>query len=144
MHHPVRNILQSKGFQTYTIDRYATVAEAVAAMNSHRVGALVVVRDHKPVGLFTERDILVRVVSEQRDPRTTWVDEVMTDSLVTVTPNTSIEEAMKIMTEWRCRHLPVIDDGELIGVISIGDLIRWTLDDKEHQIDDLVRYIHGR
>lgn len=140
---PVSAILDQKGTEVKTIPPTATVVEAVRTMNRARIGALVVVEGERPVGIFTERDVLVRVVDEGRDPGATRVADVMTRELVVIRRRTQVVEAMTVMTEKRCRHLPVVEDGQLAGMISIGDVTRWTVRDQRHTIDDLVGYIEG-
>jgi CBS domain-containing protein len=95
------------------------------------------------VGIFTERDVLVRVVDAGRDPAATRVEEVMTRELAVIRSATRVEEAMSVMTEKRCRHLPVVEEGRLAGMISIGDVTRWIVRNQRHTIDDLVSYIGG-
>jgi CBS domain-containing protein len=128
----------------YRIAPEATVAEAVRAMNQAKVGALVVVDGDRPVGIFTERDVLVRVVDEGREAGTTRVVDVMTRQLVAIRPATTVREAMMIVTEKRCRHLPVVEeDGRLHGMISIGDLTRWMVRGQQDRIEELLSYITG-
>lgn len=143
MHDPVSAILEHKGTEVETTSPEVTVAEAVRAMNAARIGALVVLEGERPVGIFTERDVLVRVVDAGRDPHTTRVGDLMTRELAVIRPTTRVEEAMAAMTEKRCRHLPVVEEGRLTGMISIGDLTRWTVRNQRHTIDDLVSYIGG-
>lgn len=143
MDDPVSAILDQKGPDVKTTAPSATVVEAVRAMNRARIGALVVVEGERPVGIFTERDVLVRVVDAGKEPGGTRVAEVMTRELAFIRRRTQVAEAMAVMTEKRCRHLPVVEDGRLAGMISIGDLIRWTVRDQRHTIDDLVSYIEG-
>jgi CBS domain-containing protein len=137
-------LLQNKGSSVHSVAPTASVLEAVQKMNQERIGALLV-RDHgQVVGIFTERDVLCRVVDEGRDPGTTRVAQVMTNDVVTVGPEISVEEAMAVVTDKRCRHLPVMDDDDLLGLISIGDLTRWVARNQAHHIRDLVNYITGR
>lgn len=143
MNDPVSAILEHKGSRVETTTRQATVAEAVRAMNDAGIGALVVVDGERPVGIFTERDILTRVVAKALDPGSTEVEAVMTSELVVIHPHTKVGEAMAIVTEKRCRHLPVVDGERLAGMISSGDLTRWIVRDQKHTIDDLVGYIGG-
>lgn len=143
MDDPVSSILDQKGAEVKTTAPSATVVEAVRAMNRARIGALVVVEGERPVGIFTERDVLVRVVDAGKEPGGTRVADVMTRELAFIRRRTQVAEAMAVMTEKRCRHLPVVEDGRLAGMISIGDLIRWTVRDQRHTIDDLVSYIEG-
>ncbi|MFO0879022.1 MAG: CBS domain-containing protein [Gemmataceae bacterium] len=141
----VRQLLQRKGSHVYCISEHASVLEAARLMNEHRIGALMVVDDGRLVGIFTERDILQRVVAEQREPASTPVSEVMTTDLVCCRPETTIEEARGAMKNRRLRHLPVIEgDGTLIGLVSIGDLNAYCAADNEYTIHLLQEYLHGR
>jgi len=137
-------LLQHKGPQVHSVSPTATVVEAVRTMNDARVGALLVMDRDQPVGIFTERDVLGRVVDQRRDPATTKVADVMTVELVTVRSETSVEEAMAVITARRCRHLPVMDGEKLSGLISIGDLTRWVTRRQAWHIEDLVNYITGK
>lgn len=143
MRDPVSAILDHKGRHVHSVAPRATVAEAVRVMNGAKIGCLVVLEEERPVGIFTERDVLVRVVDAGLDPRTTRVAEVMTLNPFAIRPATTVEEAMIVVTEKRCRHLPVIEGGELSGLVSIGDLTRWVVRDQRGRIDDLVSYITG-
>jgi CBS domain-containing protein len=114
-------------------------------MNEHRIGALVVVDAERIVGMFTERDVLMRVVAEQRDPASTLVADVMTTNVVCCTPETTLEEARGAMRDRRIRHLPVLGyDGRLIGLISIGDLNAKLQATQEQTLFLLTEYIYGR
>lgn len=140
----VSNVLAEKGRQVYTVRRGASVAEAVREMNEKGVGALLVLEDERPVGIFTERDVLRRIVDADKDPAFTRVGDVMTRRLVTITPETHVEEAMELMTQRRFRHLPVVDAGDLVGMLSIGDLMRWITLHQEDEIRLMTAYIVGR
>ena len=144
MHHTLAHVLDEKGRHVHTIAPEATVADAVAQMTREGIGALLVCHDDRPVGIFTERDVLRRVVDSGRDPRSTRVSDVMTRELVVVRPATTISETMAIVTEKRCRHLPVLDGDDLVGLVSIGDLTRWMTRDQRVRIQDLVNYITGK
>jgi CBS domain-containing protein len=138
-------ILGTKGSAVHVIAPEATVLDAVDEMCRARVGALVVMEGTTVVGIFSERDLMTRVVLEQRDPATTHVGEVMTTSVISVTRDTSSHEAMSLMTTRRVRHLPVTDGaGRIVGVISIGDLVRWVVTDRERLIEELEGYVAGR
>lgn len=137
------NVLDIKGHHVETTAPAATVLDAVQQMNRKRIGALVVIEDGLTIGIFTERDVLVRVVARGYDPSTTRVGEVMTTKLVTVATQTTVDEAMRIVTEHRCRHLPVVEGGELRGLISAGDLTSWIVRMQARQIDDLHDYIRA-
>jgi CBS domain-containing protein len=141
----VQEILERKGPHVWTIGPTATVLEAAQAMNEHRVGALVVVEGGRVVGIFTERDVLMRVVAGRKDPAATTVAEVMTAEVVCCSPETTADEARGAMRDRRIRHLPVAGaDGRLLGLISIGDLNAQLQAAQEQTLFLLTEYIHGR
>jgi CBS domain-containing protein len=140
----VNGVLAEKGRQVYTIGKGVTVADAVREMNEKGVGALLVVDGRRPVGIFTERDVLRRVVDSDKDPAMTRVSSVMTRELATIGPDDRVEDVMELMTSRRFRHLPVIEEGELVGMVSIGDLMRWITLNQESQIRQMTEYITGQ
>jgi CBS domain-containing protein len=140
----VSSVLAEKGRQVYTTTKSATVSEAVAEMNEKGIGALLVMDGARPVGIFTERDVLVRIVDADMDPALTRVGQVMTPNPLTIRPDMHLDEAMALMTERRHRHLPVIQDGELVGMLSIGDIMRWMTLHQEDHIRQMTEYIMGR
>jgi len=141
----VRDILQRKGTTVLTIGPSASVLDAALQMNEHRIGALVVLLDAEIIGMFTERDVLRRVVGEHRDPATTLVQDVMSTEVVCCTRETGIEEARAAMKNRRIRHLPVVDDdNKLGGLISIGDLNAYDATSQEQTIYLLQEYLYGR
>jgi CBS domain-containing protein len=144
MRSPLSEVLREKGTVVHTIPADATVAPAVRRMNEHKIGGLVVVDAASVVGMFTERDVLRRVVDSSLDAGGTPVASVMTRSVVHVRPTTLVEEAMAIMTEKRCRHLPVMEGGRVVGMVSIGDLTRWIVKGQSIAIQDLIEYIQGK
>ncbi|HET7738315.1 MAG TPA: CBS domain-containing protein [Tepidiformaceae bacterium] len=137
-------VLAEKGSGVYTIPSNATVLEAVREMNAKGVGALLVIEQGSVAGIFTERDVLRRIVDQGRDAATTQVSSVMTPEVMSVSPTTTVGEAMSLMTRERVRHLPVLAGDELRGMVSIGDLTRWLVRDQQDEIDHLVSYITGR
>jgi CBS domain-containing protein len=137
-------VLEGKGPAIHNVVPEATVLDAVEKMNNERIGALLVCISGEMVGIFTERDVLCRVVGEGRDPATTKVVDVMTQEVVAVRSTTSVEEAMAIFSERRFRHLPVVDDGKLMGVVSSGDLTRRVSRSQEGHIQDLMNFITGK
>ncbi len=143
MEHQVKALLGHKGNEVHTISPAAYVSDGVRKMNEKRIGALLVVEDDKPVGMFTERDILVRVIDSEKKPSATRIAEVMSTEVVAIHPETTVEGAMAVMTERRCRHLPVLEDEKIVGLVSIGDLIRWVSRRQASHIKDLVAYITG-
>lgn len=139
------DILARKGGQTYAVAPEATVLQAVQLMNHHRIGAVLVKRGDRLLGIFTERDLLQRVVGEQRDPAATPVSEVMTADVACGQASTSLEEARAVMKNRRVRHLPILSErGEVLGLVSLGDLNAWDLDGQEMTIRFLHDYIYGR
>jgi CBS domain-containing protein len=134
-------ILEDKGRQIHAVHPDATVIEAVWVMNRNRAGAVLVMDLSQLLGVFSERDILTRVIEAGKDPSTTAVKEVMTSEIVSVQSARTVGEAMAVMTETRCRHLPVFDDDGLLGLVSIGDLTRWLIRDKAFLIDQLYNYV---
>jgi CBS domain-containing protein len=139
----VGDILDDKGRQVHFITPQATVFEAVEMMCARRVGALLVATTSATYGIISERDVMTRVILERRDPATTRVEQVMTAAVACVRPDTPAREAMAIMTERRCRHLPVVTDGGIVGLVSIGDLVRAASQEQEFQIRMLTEYVHG-
>lgn len=136
-------VLQEKGTQIFTVSPTTTAQEAAETMVKHNVGSVLVVEAGKPIGIFSERDLMVRVVVPGKDPKKVKVREVMTEGVAVVEPHTRVKQAMAIMTEKRCRHLPVVAEGKIVGLVSIGDLVRWLSKDQEFQIRMLEHYIAG-
>lgn len=140
----VKDILLEKGRHVLTIGEDATVLDAALLMNEHKIGGVPVVRDRQVVGMFTERDILQRVVAEQRDPASTLVGKVMTRDITWCTEETTIDEARRLMMDKRVRHLPILNGGrEPLGLISIGDLNAWRLAHQTKTVIALQEYIYG-
>jgi CBS domain-containing protein len=138
-------ILESKGSTTvHVVTPETTVIEAVDTMCAAHVGALLVVRGDKLVGVFSERDLMTRVVLDQRDPASTHVGEVMTPEAISVSLDASAHDAMALMTSRRVRHLPVTDGRRIAGVVSMGDLVRWAVTDRDRLIGELQEYVAGR
>lgn len=139
----VREVLADKGSQVHTIPVGATVRDAVHEMNAAGVGALVVVQLGEVAGIFTERDVLKRVVDAGLDPELTRVAEVMSAPVRMIRPETRVSEAMDAITRARIRHLPVVRDGQLAGMISIGDLLRWVNRYQQADLAQMTEYITG-
>jgi CBS domain-containing protein len=137
----VRHILDKKGQVVWTIRPDDTVFAAIEEMARKDVGALVVVENGDPIGIFTERHYARDVFLKGRSSPTTVVRDVMRTGFLYVTPERTVEECMAIMTAERVRHLPVMDDGNLVGLISIGDLVKSIIEDREFVIDQLTSYI---
>jgi CBS domain-containing protein len=143
MSDPISRVLERKGYEVFLIDENETVAHAVARMNEHGIGALLVGTLAAPCGIFSERDVLVRVIGQGRDPAKTVVGDVMSRDLITVRPETTTDEAMALVTEHRCRHLPVLGDSGICGMISSGDVTSWLVHCQRQTIDDLTMYIRA-
>ncbi len=141
--HTVGDILDEKGRNVLTTASDATVLAAVDAMCGAHVGALLVCEGDRPVGIISERDVMARVILARRDPATTRVVEVMTSEVVCIDADAKAHEAMAVMTERRCRHLPVVAGGRVAGMVSIGDLVRWASREHEYEIRMLTEYVGG-
>ncbi len=139
----VENLLQVKGNKTWTITPQATVYAAVQLMSDKNVGALMVMEARKPVGIFTERDYARKLILKGKSSKTTTVRELMTVEVLYVEPRNSIEDCMQLMTNKRVRHLPVLAEGELIGIVTIGDVVKQIISDQESTIAQLEKYIQG-
>ena len=137
-------ILAGKGGDVLRIEAGASVFEAVQTMVEANVGSLLVTDGGEIVGIVTERDYLRRVTLEGRTDKDTPVREIMTSPLIVVTPETSIDECMAVMTDRRIRHLPVVDGGEVVGVVSIGDLVKFKSKLQSFEIQYLTDYVSGR
>ncbi|HEX3356997.1 MAG TPA: CBS domain-containing protein [Tepidisphaeraceae bacterium] len=141
----VSDVLAVKGATVHSIDPSATVLEATQKMNQHKLGALLVMTEAQVTGIFTERDVLRRVVAEQRDPSTCTVGEVMTREVVCCQPQEDLDEISALMQQKRVRHVPVCDDaGRIMGMISIGDVNAFHATHQEAHINFLSDYIYGR
>ncbi|MDH3201374.1 MAG: CBS domain-containing protein [Myxococcales bacterium] len=143
MNQRIGDILRRKGEDVYSVGPLATVIDAVNTMNDNHVGSVLVIEAGYPVGIFSERDVLVRVVAAHRDPRQTLVRDVMTTRLHTASLDDTLREVMKLMTDRRCRHVPVMDGDTLAGLISIGDLTKATQHNLRQEVRELSHYIGG-
>ena len=140
----VAELLQSKGnASVYTISPEQTVLEAVALMADKGIGALLVTEGSEVVGIITERDYARKVILLERSSQATPVSDIMTAAVMYVHPNQTSSECMKLMTEKRLRHLPVLENGKLLGLLSIGDLVKGVISDQQETIDQLEQYIRG-
>jgi CBS domain-containing protein len=142
--HTVSEILAEKGAAVIEIDGGETVFEAVKAMVEANVGALLVTDGAEIAGIFTERDYLRRIAVEGRRSRDTVVRDVMSSPVICVTPETGIDESMALMSDRRIRHAPVVENGALVGMVSIGDLVKFTSKRQTFQIQYLTDYIEAR
>ena len=143
MQKTVANIIDDKGHDLWSIDADASVYQALEEMAARNVGALLVMSDGKLVGILSERDYARKVILVDRGSRDTTVVEIMTSDLVTVASVTTVSSCMQLMTDRRIRHLPVVDDEDLVGIISIGDVVRAVIDEQKFLIDQLESYIKG-
>ena len=139
----LRTLLENKPGAVLSASPEMTVAAVVAVLNARNVGALLVMNGAELVGVFTERDVLRRVVGEHRDPDTTRVGDVMTRDLVVMRPSSTVQDAMTVVSERRFRHLPIVEEGKVVGVISAGDLNHWLIRNRDVDISELVDYIKG-
>jgi CBS domain-containing protein len=127
---------------TVTVSRKATVMEAIRLMASARIGSVVVAEDGRIEGIFSERDLMLRVVLAARDPGKVLIEEVMTSPVITISKRTTGDEARRMMVEQHIRHLPIVDDNCLVfGIVSMRDLLQQKVDDLEEQLDSLKSYI---
>jgi CBS domain-containing protein len=140
----VKEILDEKGHDVLQIDEEASVYEAVEQMVEAGVGSLLVTRTGEVAGIFTERDYLRRMTLEGRNDKDTPVREVMSSPLVVVTPENTIDECMAMMTDRRIRHLPVVDGSDVVGVVSIGDIVKFKSKQQSFEIKYLTDYITAR
>jgi CBS domain-containing protein len=140
---PVAALIERKGSDVHAVASTITIAEAVAEMNKKRIGCIVILDGGRIAGIFTERDVLRRVVGADVDPKTVLVGDVMTKNVHTIPPETTVEQTMALFAEKRCRHIPVVDNGRLKGLISIGDISRWVSETSKAEADHLKNYIAG-
>ncbi|HTD42845.1 MAG TPA: CBS domain-containing protein [Bryobacteraceae bacterium] len=138
----VRAILDHKGGQIWYVSPETSVYEALEIMDRKDIGALLVMSSQRLLGIFSERDYSRKVILKGKASKATLVGEIMSGTPV-VEPNRSVEECMRLMTEFRIRHLPVVEDEIVVGVVSIGDLVNWTIHRQEEHIQHLHHYIAG-
>ncbi|MBI2496774.1 MAG: CBS domain-containing protein [Opitutae bacterium] len=143
MNTSISTLLAGKGAAVRTVPSTVTVADAVQEMNRHKIGSIVVMNDTALAGIFTERDVLTRVVAGNLDPKTTPITAVMSTEVLTIAPTATVQQVMDIFAERRCRHLPVVENGQLRGLISIGDVSRWVANAHRAEAESLRQYISG-
>lgn len=139
----VRNILASKGSGIWSIAPDDSVLDAIKMMAEKRVGALLVMQDERLVGIISERDYARKVILLGRASETTRVSEIMTTDLICTAPDETVENCMSLMTEHHIRHLPVIENEKVVGILSIGDLVKTIIEDQHFTIKQLEMYIAG-
>lgn len=137
----VRNIIQTKGNATFTVPSTITVYQALEVMYEKNIGALLVVDEGKFLGIFTERHYARKLALRGKSSKETTIGEIMTEQPVSVTPDTSIEECMRIMSSKKIRHLPVLEKDKLAGLVSMGDVVRYIIDEQKFIINNLEQYI---
>lgn len=139
----IGEILGHKGANIWSVSPSATVFEAIQLMAEKNIGALLVMDGEKLTGIMSERDYTRKVALKGKSSKQTQVREILSGSVVTATPFHTVEECMRLMTEQRVRHLPVVDGSRIVGVISIGDLVNWTISSQHSTIHQLETYISG-
>jgi CBS domain-containing protein len=140
---PIRCLLQEKGSAVFTISPDTTVYDALAIMANREIGALIVMNGDRIEGIVSERDYARKVILQGRSSRETPVRDIMTSGLLSVGPAESVDECMRLMTENKVRHLPVISEGRLMGIVSLGDLVKWIITSQRDTIQHLHAYISG-
>lgn len=139
----IRDVLKSKGNAVFSISANETVYKALELMAAKNVGALLVTEDDQVTGIITERDYARKVILEGRSSLNTTINNIMTTKVLYITPDKSIEEGLAVMSDKCCRHLPVFEDKKLVGMVSIGDLVKANVAEKEFMINQLEHYILG-
>ena len=138
-----RELLSDKSYEMYSVTPDTTVYDAIELMTDAKVGALLVMNDNQLAGIISERDYTRKVILETRSSHGTPVRDIMTSEVLSVTSDQSIEDCMKIMSEYHIRHLPVVENGQPIGVLSVMDVVKKIISEKEFIIDQLESYIAG-
>ncbi len=139
----VQHLLAAKGSQVISISPDASVFDAIKLMADKGIGSLVVLDGDKLAGIVTERDYARKVILKGRSSEATPVADIMTSEVLTTTPDARVDRCMAMMTDKRCRHLPVVEDGAIVGMISIGDLVQAIIADQKEEIEQLEHYISG-
>jgi CBS domain-containing protein len=139
----VNSILQAKGHTVFSISPDTMVYEALEIMVEKNVSALLITENDKLAGIFTERDYARKVILKGKASKDTRIGEIMTRDLITVSSETSIDACMRLMTGKHIRHLPVVDDGKLTGIISIGDVVKYIIEEQKFIIENMEHYITG-
>jgi CBS domain-containing protein len=139
----ISDIIDRKGALVLSVDHEDSVLHAIRLMADVNIGAVLVTQGNLISGIFTERDYLQKVALDSRSSKDTRVSEVMSTPVITARPEDTVQECLEVMTNCRCRHLPVVDGEELLGIVSIGDLVKRVLDEKESEIEQLNHYITG-
>lgn len=140
----VRDILKRKGQEVWSVSPDVSVYRAIEMMAEKHIGALLVISEEKLTGIISERDYARKVILKGKSSKETPVREIMTSPVIFVEPSHSVDECMRIVTEKRIRHLPVVENEKVIGVVSIGDLVNWIMSAQEHTIQQLENYVTGK
>jgi CBS domain-containing protein len=140
----IGTILHHKGAHVWTIPPQATVFEAIELLARKNIGALPVVEDDKLIGIFSERDYTRKVALEGKTSHNTKVREIISTNVATITPHDTVEDAMRLMTDKHIRHVPVMEDGRMVGFVSIGDMVNWIISAQSAAIDQMEAYLSGR
>lgn len=141
--HSIRQILDGKTAQVVCVTEQTPVLEVIRLMAEHAIGSVLVMRGDTLAGIATERDYARKVILKGRSSQDTPVTDIMSSPVITVGPGEDIRRCMQIVSDRRIRHLPVVDDGRVIGLISIGDLLKWVIREQEQEIEQLQQYIAG-
>ncbi|NMG75249.1 CBS domain-containing protein [Aromatoleum diolicum] len=139
----VRQILEQKGAVTHAVSPDVSVLDALSVMARHDIGSVLVTQNDRLAGIFTERDYARKLVLKGLNSKEATVGDVMTPNVCTITPSQTLDEVMNIMTENRFRHLPVVDHGKIVGIVTIGDVVKAVIDQQEKTINHLSSYIAG-
>jgi CBS domain-containing protein len=139
----IQSVLRQKGHDVFSIPPGTSVYDALALMAEKEVGALLVMEDNHLRGIVSERDYARKVILQGRSSKDTGVVEIMSDELITVPPDQTVDYVMKLMTEYRVRHVPVMDGRQVIGVVSMGDLVKYVISAQMEEIEHLTAYIAG-
>ncbi len=140
----VKDILKAKGAAIFSVGPGFTIYSALEVMVEKNVSALLVMEEEKLVGIFTERDYARKVVLKGKHSRDTKIEEVMSKDVITITPDSTIDECMRIMTDRFIRHLPIVEDNKVLGLVSIGDVVKFIIEDQKFIIQHMEQYIAGK
>jgi len=139
----IKQLLEKKDSEILTIDPNSSVFDAIKSMANHHIGSLIVMQNERLVGIITERDYSRNVILKGKSSVNTAVKDIMTKNVLCTKPDQTVEEAMALMTDKRVRHLPVVENGNILGIISIGDLVKTIISEQKHIIKQLEHYING-
>ena len=139
----LKDVLATKGTAVYSVAPSDTVYDVMRLMNDKGVGALLVMNGNEVAGIVSERDVARKITLEEKPAKETRVEQIMTARISIARPDLTVQECMAVMTDQRIRHLPVLDDDRVIGVVSIGDLVKAVIDDQKFTIEQLEHYING-